>query len=38
MCVFCKIISAEITSTKTYEDEDIVIIKDIIPKRRYICL
>lgn len=32
MCVFCKIIAGEIPSTKMYEDEKMVIIKDIAPQ------
>ena len=31
-CIFCKIIKGEIPSTKVYEDEDMVIIKDIAPQ------
>lgn len=31
-CLFCKIASGEIPSTKVYEDEDMVIIKDINPQ------
>ncbi len=31
-CVFCKIIKGEIPSTKVYEDDDMVIIKDIAPQ------
>ena len=31
-CVFCKIIRGEIPSVKVYEDEDMVIVKDIAPK------
>ncbi len=31
-CIFCKIIKGEIPSTKVYEDEDMVIIKDINPQ------
>ncbi|HKL94741.1 MAG TPA: histidine triad nucleotide-binding protein [Clostridia bacterium] len=30
-CVFCKIIAGEIPSTKVYEDENMLIIKDINP-------
>ncbi len=32
MCVFCKIIDGEIPSAKMYEDDDMIIIKDIEPK------
>lgn len=31
-CIFCKIIKGEIPSTKVYEDDDMVIIKDIAPQ------
>ncbi len=31
-CLFCKIINGEIPSTKVYEDEDMIIIKDIAPQ------
>lgn len=31
-CLFCKIIKGEIPSTKVYEDEDMIIIKDIAPQ------
>lgn len=31
-CIFCKIIKGEISSTKVYEDDDMVIIKDIAPQ------
>lgn len=31
-CIFCKIISGEIPSTKVYEDKDIIIIRDIAPQ------
>lgn len=31
-CIFCKIIKGEIPSTKVYEDDDMVIIKDISPQ------
>ncbi len=47
-CIFCKIIDGEIPSTKLYEDEGFVVIKDInpqapvhlliIPKRHYSTL
>ena len=32
MCIFCKIISGEIPSTKLYEDDKMIIIKDINPQ------
>ena len=31
-CIFCKIIAGEIPSARVYEDEEIVIFKDIAPK------
>lgn len=31
-CLFCKIIKGEIPSTKVYEDDDMLIIKDIAPQ------
>ncbi|MEG2273897.1 MAG: histidine triad nucleotide-binding protein [Clostridia bacterium] len=31
-CIFCKIIKGDIPSTKVYEDDDMVIIKDISPQ------
>lgn len=34
MCVFCKIIAGEIPSTKVYEDDDMIIIKDINPQAK----
>ena len=33
-CLFCKIIAGEIPSTKMYEDENMIIIKDIDPKAK----
>jgi len=33
-CVFCKIRKGEIPSTKLYEDEDFIIIKDIEPQAK----
>lgn len=33
-CIFCKIAAGEIPSTKLYEDDEIVIFKDIAPKAR----
>ena len=39
-CLFCKIIAGEIPSTKVYEDEDMIIIKDIEPKAKnhFLCI
>lgn len=31
-CIFCKIIAGEIPSTKVYEDEKMIVIKDISPQ------
>lgn len=31
-CVFCKIVAGEIPSEKEYEDEDIIVFRDIHPK------
>lgn len=31
-CIFCKIVAGEIPSSKAYEDEEMVIFKDIEPK------
>ncbi len=31
-CIFCKIISGDIPSQKVYEDDDMLIIKDIAPQ------
>lgn len=40
MCIFCKIIAGEIPSAKMYEDDDMIIIKDIEPKaeKHYLCI
>ncbi|MBQ0099739.1 MAG: HIT domain-containing protein, partial [Firmicutes bacterium] len=39
-CIFCKIIKGEIPSTKVYEDDDMIIIKDIEPKAKnhFLCI
>lgn len=39
-CIFCKIIAGEIPSTKMYEDDDMIIIKDIEPKAKnhFLCI
>lgn len=34
MCIFCKIIAGEIPSDKVYEDDDMIIIKDINPQAK----
>ena len=38
-CLFCKIIAGEIPATKMYEDENMLIFKDIDPKAKnhYLC-
>ncbi len=33
-CIFCKIIAGEIPSAKVYEDDDMLIFKDIEPKAK----
>ncbi len=33
-CIFCKIANGEIPSTKLYEDDDMVIIKDLNPQAK----
>ena len=39
-CLFCKIIAGEIPAAKMYEDDDMIIIKDIDPKavNHYLCI
>ena len=39
-CLFCKIIAGEIPASKMYEDENMVIFKDIDPKAKnhYLCV
>ena len=39
-CIFCKIIAGQIPSAKVYEDEKLIIIKDIEPKAKlhYLCI
>ena len=39
-CLFCKIIKGEIPSSKVYEDDDMVIFKDIDPKAKnhFLCV
>ena len=34
-CIFCKIIKGEIPSAKVYEDDDMIMIKDIAPQAKY---
>ena len=33
-CIFCKIIKGEIPSAKVYEDDDMIMIKDIAPQAK----
>ena len=39
-CLFCKIIAGEIPATKVYEDQDMIIIRDIDPKAKnhFLCI
>ncbi len=37
-CVFCKIVAGEIPSQKLYEDEEMIVIRDIEPKAKVHCL
>ena len=39
-CLFCKIIAGEIPATKMYEDQNMLIFKDIDPKAKnhYLCV
>ena len=39
-CIFCKIIKGEIPSPRLYEDEKIIVIRDIEPKAKlhYLCI
>ena len=39
-CIFCKIIKGEIPATKMYEDDNMIIIKDIEPKatNHFLCI
>jgi histidine triad (HIT) family protein len=39
-CIFCKIIAGEIPSAKLYEDDEMIVIKDIEPKAKlhYLCI
>ncbi|MBQ9081768.1 MAG: HIT domain-containing protein [Clostridia bacterium] len=37
-CVFCKIIAGQIPSAKLYEDDELIVIKDIAPRAKVHCL
>ena len=39
-CIFCKIVRGEIPSQKLYEDDDLIVIRDIEPKAKlhYLCI
>ncbi len=39
-CIFCKIVAGEIPSPRLYEDEKMIVIKDVEPKAKlhYLCI
>lgn len=39
-CIFCKIIAGEIPSPRLYEDDDMIVIRDVEPKAKlhYLCI
>jgi histidine triad (HIT) family protein len=39
-CIFCKIIAGQIPSPRYYEDEKMIVIKDVAPKAKlhYLCI
>ena len=39
-CIFCKIIAGQIPSPRFYEDEHMIVIKDVAPKAKlhYLCI
>ncbi len=39
-CIFCKIVAGEIPSPRLYEDDQMIVIKDIEPKAKlhYLCI
>ncbi len=39
-CIFCKIVAGEIPSPRLYEDDEMIVIKDIEPKAKlhYLCI
>ncbi len=39
-CIFCKIIAGDIPSPRLYEDEKMIVIKDVAPKAKlhYLCI
>ena len=39
-CIFCKIVAGEIPSPRLYEDEQMIVIRDIEPKAKlhYLCI
>lgn len=39
-CIFCKIVAGEIPSPRLYEDEQMIVIRDIQPKAKlhYLCI
>lgn len=39
-CIFCKIVAGEIPSPRLYEDEKMIVIRDVAPKAKlhYLCI
>ena len=39
-CIFCKIVAGEIPSPRLYEDDEMIVIRDVAPKAKlhYLCI